>query len=61
MNAERTIYAAIDAFLSLVAPDKAIHTTVEVSVTSTADYERSKSRNVHFIFDRARGSYIAVY
>ena len=61
MDAARTIYAAVDALLSLVAPDKAILTTVEVCVTSKTDLKASKSRDIHFLFERPRGTYIAVY
>lgn len=61
MSPGRTIYAAIDSLLSLVAPEKAILASVEVSVTSKKDPEISKSRVVHFIFDRPRSKYIAVY
>ena len=61
MDPGRTIYAAIDALLSLVAPEKAILASVEVGVTSKKDPKVSKSRVVHFIFDRPWSRYIAVY
>lgn len=60
MDPGHTIYAAIDTLLSLVAPEKAIMTSVEVTVTSKKDHEKSRRRVVHFIFDRPHRA-IAVY
>ena len=61
MDPSRTIYAAIDSMLSLVAPNKAIMASVEVSATLTTDPKVTKHKVVHFIFDRPRSSYTAVY
>ena len=61
MDPSRTIYAAIDSMLSLVAPDKAIMASVHVCATLTTDPKVTKSRFVHFIFDRPRSRYTAVY
>ena len=61
MDPGDTIYAAIDTLLSLVAPEKAILASVEVIVTSKEDHKKSRARVAHFIFDRPRSSYIAVY
>ncbi len=61
MDPSRTIYAAIDTLLSLVAPEKAILASVEVMVTSKKDPKVRKNGVVHFIFDQPRSRYIAVY
>ena len=52
MDAGRTIYAAIETLISLVAPERAIITSVDISLLSEADYKVKKRTVVHFLFDQ---------
>lgn len=60
MEADTTIYAAINAMLSLIPRDKAILASVEIYVKSKTDHEKSGRGWVHFLFQRSGGSYIRV-
>lgn len=61
MDPVDSIYTSIVALLSLVAPDRAILTTVRISVISKTDYRKSTSRDIHFLFEQSRGTYISVF
>lgn len=60
MTADSTIYAAINAMLSLVPRDKAILASVEISVTLKTDHEKLNNGWVHFLFQRSGASYTRV-
>lgn len=63
MDAGRTIYAAIETLLSLVAPEQAIITSVNLAVVSKADHKVEKSTIVHFVFDQPdkRLGHVGIY